>query len=258
MNRKQFLESHGATCRNWTWSWSFINESEKIIIFGAWNTNSVGNKALILSEAWAISRLGRRQPGYSQGREHIRLIEKEGYTLKTFPMVYSEIEERGVIGPARIDDFEPKLSTKTLIRVGKCWYASDDQLASALTEEIESDESLVEGAAKTVVVNAYERNPLARARCLEHHGYSCAVCKFNFASVYGELGKNYIHVHHIVPLSEVGGEYVIDPIVDLAPLCPNCHAMIHSTRPCLTIDQLKSHMNDIRLEICTPKEVNGE
>ncbi|MBZ6758337.1 HNH endonuclease, partial [Klebsiella grimontii] len=25
MNRKQFIQSRGATCRNWTWSWSFIN-----------------------------------------------------------------------------------------------------------------------------------------------------------------------------------------------------------------------------------------
>ncbi|MDU1358416.1 MAG: HNH endonuclease, partial [Enterobacter sp.] len=24
MNRKQFIQSRGATCRNWTWSWSFI------------------------------------------------------------------------------------------------------------------------------------------------------------------------------------------------------------------------------------------
>ncbi len=31
MNRKQFIESQGATCKNWTWSWSFVNEKEKTI-----------------------------------------------------------------------------------------------------------------------------------------------------------------------------------------------------------------------------------
>ena len=242
MSRRQFLESHGATCRNWAWSWSFINETEKTIIFGAWDKNQAGNRALILSEDWEISRLGRRLPGYAQAREHIRLVEQDGYSLKTFPMAYSEIAEEDDAGPAKIKDFVPVLTAKSLIRVGNGWYASDDELASTLPEELENDERFVEGAAKTVHVNAYERNPAARAKCLAHHGYACAVCSFNFESAYGELGKNYIHVHHIVALAEIKGEYVVDPINDLVPVCPNCHAMIHVTRPCLSIEQLKNHL----------------
>ena len=42
-----------------------------------------------------------------------------------------------------------------------------------------------------------------------------------------EKAKNFIHVHHVTPISKVGREYKIDPIKDLIPLCPNCHAMIH-------------------------------
>ena len=53
---------------------------------------------------------------------------------------------------------------------------------------------------------------------------------------------SYIHVHHIVALSAVKGEYIVDPINDLVPVCPNCHAMIHVTRPCLSIEQLKNHL----------------
>lgn len=241
LNRKQFLESRGATCRNWTWSWSFINEAEKTIIFGAWDTHHAGSRALILSKDWEISRRGRRQPGYGQAREHIRLVEEEGYRLMTFPMIYSVIEEEGDVGPARIDGFVPELTLKSLIRVGGSWYASDDGLASTLPEELVAHE-LIEGAVKTVSVNAYERNPQARARCLAHHGYACMVCGFNFESVYGDLGKRYIHVHHVVPISEVKGEYIVDPIRDLVPVCPNCHAMIHVTRPCLSVEQLKSYL----------------
>lgn len=242
MSRKQFLESHGATCRNWTWSWSFINEAERTIIFGAWDKHDTGNRSLILSEDWQRSRRGRKSSGYLQSREHIRLIEEEGYSLKTFPMVYSEIEEEGDVGPAKIKDFTPKLTSKSLVRVGNCWYASDDGFAPTLPEELERDEELVEGAAKTVSINAYERNPEAREKCLAHYGYSCVVCSFNFESFYGDLGKNYIHVHHIVAMSEIRREYIIDPIKDLAHVCPNCHAMIHATRPCLSIEQLKSHL----------------
>lgn len=246
VNRKQFLESQGATCRNWTWSWSFINEAEKVIIFGAWDKNSAGNRALILSEDWEISRRGRRQPGYSQAREHIRLVEEEGFELKTFPMTYAEVDEEGDVGPAKIEDFVPKLSNKSLIRIGNSWYASDDELAATLPEEIESDEGFVEGSAKSVRVNAYERSPEARAKCLAHYGYACVVCSFDFESTYGALGRNYIHVHHVLPLSEIRGEYTVDPVKDLVPICPNCHAMIHVTRPCLSIEQLQRHLADNR------------
>jgi 5-methylcytosine-specific restriction protein A len=168
-------------------------------------------------------------------------VEEEGYKLMTFPMTYSEIKEEGDVGPAKIDGFLPELTQKSLIRVGGSWYASDDEWASNFPEELE-DHELVEGASKTVSVNAYERNSEACARCLAHHGYACLVCGFSFESTYGELGKKYMHVHHVLPLSEVKAAYVVDPIKDLAPVCPNCHAMIHVTRPCLSIEQLKSYL----------------
>lgn len=42
-----------------------------------------------------------------------------------------------------------------------------------------------------------------------------------------------LNVHHIVPLGQIKGEYEVDPIRDLTPVCANCHATIHSTRPAL-------------------------
>lgn len=244
LTRKKFIESQGATCRNWTWSWSFINEVERTVIFGAWDAYQSGGRALILSEDWEINRRGRKQPGYGQSREHIRLVEEEGYRLKTFPMIYSEIEEEGDVGPARIKGFLSTLEPRSLIRVGSCWYASDEAAVPALPEELEG-EVFVEGAARTVTVNAYERNAAARAKCLEHHGHACVVCSFDFESTYGDLGRHYIHVHHVVPLAEIGSEYVVDPIKDLVPVCPNCHAMIHATRPCLSVEQLREHMKRV-------------
>ena len=243
--RKQFIESHGATCRNWTWSWSFIDGPKKIIIFGAWDRNKSGNKSLILSEEWEVSRRGRKQPAYAQSREHIRLVEEEGYRLMTFPMVYSEANEEGGIGPAKIKGFTPELTSKSLIRVGSCWYASDDEVGQLLPEEVTPAEELIEGASKSVSVNSYERNSVARAQCLEYYGYSCKVCSFNFEESYGRIGRCYIHVHHVVPLFEIKGEYVVDPVKDLLPVCPNCHAIIHSTRPALEVDQLKKHLQDL-------------
>lgn len=90
------------------------------------------------------------------------------------------------------------------------------------------NEELTEGNAKLVFTTKYERNPKARAACLEHYGYSCKICGMNFADSYGPEFKDIIEVHHIVPLNEIGENYVVDPIKDLIPLCPNCHSAVHS------------------------------
>lgn len=102
------------------------------------------------------------------------------------------------------------------------------------------DVDFVEGATREVKVNAYERNTKARIACLDHYGFDCAVCGFNFVNFYGEIGSGFIHVHHLKDLARVGGEYKVDPIKDLRPVCPNCHAMLHVDTPAMSISKLKS------------------
>jgi len=89
-----------------------------------------------------------------------------------------------------------------------------------------------------ILVNRYERDPYLREQCLEANGFKCAVCEFDFLSIYGELGRDFCHVHHIHPLSEGGTELNIDPIRDLIPICPNCHAMLHRKSPALKPNEL--------------------
>lgn len=242
MTRRQFIESQGATCRNWNWSWSFINEAEKFIIFGIWDIYDGAEMSLIFSEDWEFDHNRRRKPGYAQSREHIRLIEEKGYKLKTYPLEYMAAYE-GKDAPARIRRFIPKLTDKKLVHIGKNWYASIGTQGTRLPEEVDEKEvfkkKFMEGASTTITINSYERNREARQKCLAHHGYKCAVCSFGFEDKYGEMGKNYIQVHHVIPISEIKKEYELDPIKDLIPVCPNCHAMIHMTRPALSIDQLK-------------------
>lgn len=84
-----------------------------------------------------------------------------------------------------------------------------------------------EGAVSRIETNRYERDPEARRICLAFHGTSCAACTFSFEVRYGDIGKDYIHVHHVVPVSQLGSDYRLDPIADLVPLCANCHAMAH-------------------------------
>ncbi len=247
MNRKQFIESHGATCDNWNWSWSFINETEKVIIFGAWDRHTDGEKFLILTEDWKINARGRKSNGYSQSKEHVRLIEEEGYRLKTFPITYSAAKagEDG-LGPAKIEGFIPVITEKTLTRVGTSWYASDGSIANTLAEELTHPDKYAEGAQTKVTINAFERNSKARVACIAHHGVTCVACGFSFREVYGALGDGFIHVHHIIPIGSVGTEYEVDPVMDLVPVCPNCHAMIHRTEPPLTVKQRRAHLEEPR------------
>ena len=105
-------------------------------------------------------------------------------------------------------------------------------------DEIPNPDTVFEGARKEIVVNSYERSREARELCIAAHGCKCAVCGMEFEKVYGELGRGYIHVHHIVPISYIGMEYELDPVKDLIPVCPNCHAMIHRKEPPFTIEEL--------------------
>ncbi|MBD1544535.1 restriction endonuclease [Arthrobacter sp. IA7] len=100
--------------------------------------------------------------------------------------------------------------------------------------------TLPQDALARVCVNRYERNPHARRICLAHHGTSCAACGFSFEAAYGPEGEGFIHVHHLVPAAQLGPGYELDPLGDLVPLCPNCHAMAHRRRIPYTVAELRA------------------
>lgn len=102
----------------------------------------------------------------------------------------------------------------------------------------------IEGALTSKFVNAYERNPKARMKCLEHYGTQCAACNFDFEKTYGEAGKGYIEVHHVLPLTSLKKEYVVNPVQDLIPLCANCHAIVHRKNPIFTLTEIKDMLEN--------------
>lgn len=130
---------------------------------------------------------------------------------------------------------EKRLETKTTtLSVDK-----DSTDIMLLKGEYEVSDDLREGTMLKVNVNRYERSRKARKACLDHYGYKCMVCEFDFEKVYGELGKGIIEVHHKKALSEIKEDYKVDPINDLVPICSNCHTVIHSKNPNLTTEELR-------------------
>jgi 5-methylcytosine-specific restriction protein A len=139
--------------------------------------------------------------------------------------------------------FKGGLGTACFTALRRCGFviASKDNL-DRLPEELDSSAVYIEGAVLQTLVNRYERDKDARAKCIEHYGCVCLVCGFDFLVKYGLIGNGFIHVHHIVPLSDVRKSYEVDPVADLRPVCANCHAMLHRGEQTLSIDELKRQL----------------
>jgi predicted HNH restriction endonuclease len=114
-------------------------------------------------------------------------------------------------------------------------------------ETVPSDREYITGSVTQVLVNAYERDPKARLECIKTLGVNCEVCGMNFEQRYGNIGRGFIHVHHKKQLSsrEV---YHLNPRTDLAPVCPNCHAMLHTSYPPLEIRELQEILKRLAQE----------
>jgi len=123
-----------------------------------------------------------------------------------------------------------------------------DKENQVLKNQIEDDlksladeENAVEGGKKAKLIAYFERNSALRAAAVEFHGTSCKACGFNFEAAYGEHGRNYIEVHHIVPISTLPEPSSINPKEDLTVLCSNCHRMIHRKREMpLSVEELRN------------------
>ena len=99
----------------------------------------------------------------------------------------------------------------------------------------------LEGNPQQKMYTYYERDHKVRDICLKKKGFVCKVCGISMADKYGDIGKEFIHVHHIKFLSSIKKEYETDPENDLEPVCPNCHSMLHRKykNEYLTIDELR-------------------
>ena len=246
MSRKKFIETNGATGRNWRWSWAFVNHADRFVIFGAWDIASHGSDKVILNEDWEFNlSSGRRQPAYSEALEYIALVERQGYELKVFRMCHTPVDPNKPRGTAHIKSFEPILINSKLFKHGRDWIALRTNGHFDLPGEngVETaSNSFLEGGKRLVSVSQIERSSKARAQCIQIHGVECKICGFDFSRVYGEIGAGFIHAHHLYPFSANENEVEVDPETDLLPVCPNCHAMLHRRKEPFSPKELENFM----------------
>jgi hypothetical protein len=167
-----------------------------------------------------------------------------GSWARRFPLTIDLGSHEDIIKAAEVLRFasvanEAALAGKTRKTLGTVKNKHTDQY-EALADELPEPERFPEGGRRTVIINGYERSVSARNECIKHYRPKCQVCGLDFETRYGELGKGFIHVHHIVEISKIGKKYKVDPKKDLRPVCPNCHAMLHRGKKVLGIFELRA------------------
>ena len=84
-----------------------------------------------------------------------------------------------------------------------------------------------------------------RERYKNQHGglLRCEVCGRIPAESYGpENGERCIEAHHKVPIEQLQPDSTTH-LADMAMVCACCHRVIHSQRPCLSIEEVKGLLN---------------
>lgn len=137
-------------------------------------------------------------------------------------------------------DMEPNLRT-ALENLGLV-NQHDSYDEEILNTEIDEQERLLypEGTLVQKWVLKAERNRQAIEAAKQLKGDICKGCEINFKGIYGGDVPNIIEYHHINQMKS--GERETNPETDLFPLCPNCHAVVHSQKELMTIEELQKRI----------------
>lgn len=213
----------------------FTSGTRAVYYKGTLKDNTYSNKRLSnMPHYFGIAEIGKVTPDDSSTKRDY-YAEILNYIPFSIP-VYAKQNERFIEkipaskktnywrdGARRIDE-DVYLQIVKLSDIKQDGLSDLNDLSQGMQVAFESE--IIEGAKKQRFSSYYERDPKLRQQALLIHGYSCMICKFNFEETYGEIGKGFIHVHHVKPLAS-SGKTKVDPQKDLIVVCPNCHSIIH-------------------------------
>lgn len=199
----------------------FVDAYETLNLGNNTQTHNVICEVLEISES-SFRRLRDEYDGFYGNRKGFPNPEKRKSRVE-YKNQFDEIEQKEYLKEIKSILFKNKFDIKC--------------------DEVCSDETLYEGAKIRIEVNRYERSIKAKRECLNYYGRKCVICKFeDKTSKYKNI--DIVEVHHLKPLSEINEEYIVNPIKDLRPVCPNCHRALHSKTPAYSIEELKIILNN--------------
>lgn len=219
---------------------------------GDWDTGYArhGNDHFVFVNVGTAGRTGHDYQNAWIGNGLLRWFGKSR-TRQRHPSIQALVGGAGVVylfwrssdtAPFTFAGVGDVVEVRDTVPVEVIWAVRAPGEPALYPDELPTSSKHLEGARRTVTVNRYERDPEARRKCIDHWGARCLVCDVDFGERYGEFGEGFIHVHHCHPLGDSVGEYEVDPIEDLRPVCPNCHAMLHRHAPLLRVEELRERL----------------
>ncbi len=117
-------------------------------------------------------------------------------------------------------------------------------IEAATKTEVEAEEIVGREGRLLVRLHIYRERDRAFARRVRKHYRSlaggqlvCHACGTIPVQVYGPSGERCMEAHHKVPIEQLQPDSVT-LIGDMAMLCASCHRVVHSRKPCLTVEKV--------------------
>ena len=117
-------------------------------------------------------------------------------------------------------------------------------IEAATKTEVEAEEIVGKEGRLLVRLHVYRERDRAFARKVRRHYRSlaggqlvCHACGSVPVQVYGPPGESCMEAHHKVPIEQLQPDSVT-LVGDMAMLCASCHRVVHSEKPCLTVDKV--------------------
>jgi hypothetical protein len=236
--------------RNGRNSWGAQNQYARVIFSNLWADRpslTEGGRHYLWFRSPDDRYNGRKLPGGTERAEFMAQLqgnpELKHYGVAVIDPNWREGAKASVWG----------IDTETLLELANTPILRDGQYAievvgtkpvQAVVSEMEARRiSLVasqqrriflEGASQPV--NQEEREIRRRSQrairaCIEHYTNRdgrliCQTCGWSRPDGYS---GRIIEIHHKTPFANRAGEYAIDPVEHLIPLCPTCHRMAHDS-----------------------------
>ena len=172
--------------------------------------------------------------------------------LGNFMRLDPEFKGSGLMNGARLEEevWDSYANNRDLLRresallVEHIRTASSSTISSLLPDLECDDELESEGDPRTYAHRSYERKSGNRRKKIDSikkcgQPIVCECCGFDFEKTYGERGRDFIEVHHAVPVSELAAGQKLR-ISDLRLLCSNCHRMVHRHQPWLSVEEVQA------------------
>ena len=166
--------------------------------------------------------------------------ERRGSTIHEITDKGRSLYESQKAGLLPLFSFELEKTRRVLSRM-----AEGGKVAVLTDETVISEGGVIEMTKRHV----RQRSRELRDAAIEHYtknGYiECSACSFEFSRAYGPAGKKYIEIHHLTPICEYEGNVKLDlarAIENVAPLCANCHRVVHLHNPILAVEEVRNSL----------------